>query len=97
VTKPGQPTLGLTARTMVTSPGHRDGVAIVSVAADGPAESAGLRPGDVITLVDGCPIQSEAQLAALLAALTPGMQLYLTYTRSGRAHTATVTLAASWS
>ena len=47
MTKPGQPTLGLSARTAVTSPGHRDGMAIVSVAADGPAESAGLRPGEI--------------------------------------------------
>ena len=37
------------------------------------------------------------QLAALLAALRPGMQLSVTYTRSGRTHTATVTLAAAWS
>ena len=97
MTKPGQPTLGLSARTAVTSPGHRDGVAIVSVAADGPAESAGLRPGDVITLVDGCPIQREAQLAALLAALEPGMQVYLSYTRSGATHAANATLVSSWS
>ena len=70
---------------------------IASVSDGGPADTAGLRRGDVITEVEGCPIRTEAQLAALLAALTPGMQLYLTYTQSGRARTATVTLAASWS
>jgi putative serine protease PepD len=97
VTKPGQATLGLSARTAVTSSGQRDGVAIVSVSAGGPAETAGLRPGDVITLVDGSPIQSEAQLAALLAALEPGLQVYLTYTRSGTTYAANVTLGSSWS
>ena len=69
---------------------------IAAVSAGGPADTAGLRQGDVITEVEGCPIRSNAQLAALLAALAPGMQLYLTYNRSGRSHTATVTLADSW-
>jgi S1-C subfamily serine protease len=96
VTRPALAALGLSARTEVTSSGHQDGAVIVSVSADGPAESAGLRPGDVITLADGSPIQSEAQLAALLAALEPGMQLYLFYTRSGGMHAANVTLGSSW-
>ena len=72
------------------------GVAIASVSAGGPADAAGLRPGDVITAVEGCPIGSDSQLAALLGALAPGLQLNLTYSRSGRTHTATATLAASW-
>ena len=97
VTQPGAATLGITARTALTSSGQGHGVTIASVSPDGPAETAGLRGGDVITEVEGCPIRSEAQLAALLAALAPGMQLYLTYTRSGAARTATVTLAGSWS
>jgi S1-C subfamily serine protease len=51
----------------------------------------------VITSVDGSQIQGEAQLAALLAALKPGMQVYLAYTRSGVTHSASVTLGAAWS
>jgi putative serine protease PepD len=97
VTEPGRATLGISPSTAAASSGQGNGVTIATVSAGGPADTAGLRGGDVITEVEGCPIRSEAQLAALLAALTPGMQLYLTYTRSGRAHTATVTLAASWS
>jgi putative serine protease PepD len=97
VTQPGRATLGISTRTAATSSGQGKGVTIVTATAGGPADTAGLRSGDVITEVEGCPIRSDAQLAALLAALTPGMQLYLTYTRSGRAHTATATLAASWS
>jgi len=96
VTKPGQATLGLSARTAATSAGHGDGATVESVSAGGPAASAGLRTGDVITSVDGSQIQSEAQLAALLAALNPGMQVYLTYTRSGFARIATVTLGSWW-
>jgi len=96
VSKPGWATLGLSARSAVAS-GHRGGATIAQVSAGGPAASAGLRAGDVITSVDGSEIQTEAQLAALLAGLTPGMQVYLAYTRSGVTHTATVTLGTSWS
>jgi putative serine protease PepD len=96
VTKPGRATLGVSPRAAAAS-GQADGVTIGTATAGGPAETAGLRRGDVITEVEGCPIRSEAQLAALLAALRPGMQLSVTYTRSGRTHTATVTLAAAWS
>ena len=96
VSGPGQATLGLSASSAAASSGHRAWATIVSVSADGPAASAGLRPGDVITSVDGSAIEGEAQLAALLAALKPGMQVYLAYTRSGVTHSATVTLGASW-
>jgi putative serine protease PepD len=93
---PGQATLGLAARTAVTSSGHPDGATVALVSAGGPAASAGLRAGDVITSVDGSEIQTAAQLTALLAALKPGMQIGLGYTRSGVTRTATVTLGASW-
>jgi putative serine protease PepD len=96
VTNPGRATLGISARTAAASSGQGNGVTIVATTAAGPADAAGLRRGDVITEVEGVPIRSEAQLAALLAALAPGMQLSVTYTRSGRTHTATVTLAGSW-
>jgi S1-C subfamily serine protease len=97
VTTPGQAALGLSARTAVTPSGHGDGVTIATVSAGGPAASAGLRAGDVITSVDGSQVRTEAQLAALLAALKPGMQVYLAYTRSGTAHSTSVTLGSSWS
>jgi len=97
VSEPGQATLGLSVASTVTSSPHRGGATIARVSAGGPAASAGLRAGDVITSVDGSEIQSEAQLAALLDALKPGMQVDLAYTRSGVTHTATVTLGTSWS
>jgi putative serine protease PepD len=97
VSKPGQATLGLAARSATASSRQRDGAMIAWVSAGGPAATAGLRTGDVITSVDGSEIQSEAQLAALLAALKPGMQVYLSYTRSGVTQTANVTLGVSWS
>ena len=72
VSQPGRATLGVSTRTAATSSGQGKGVTIVTATARGPADTAGLRSGDVITEVEGCPIRSEAQLAALLAALTPG-------------------------
>jgi S1-C subfamily serine protease len=97
VTQPGRAALGISARTEVTPSGRASGVAIASVSDGGPAASAGLRAGDVITSVDGSPTQRAAQLDALLASLKPGMQVNVSYTRSGLARTATVTLGSSWS
>jgi S1-C subfamily serine protease len=97
VTQPGRATLGISARTAVTASGQPSGVAIASLSDGGPADSAGLRAGDVITSVDGSETRSEAQLAALLASLQPGMQVNVTYTQSGFARTAKVTLGSSWS
>jgi S1-C subfamily serine protease len=96
VASPGRATIGISPRTAATPSGRENGVTIAAVSAGGPADAAGLRQGDVITAVEGCPIGSDKQLAALLAALAPGMQLSVTYIRSGHSHTATVTLADSW-
>ena len=49
VTRPGRATLGISARTAATSSGQREGVTVVTASAGGPADTAGLRPGDVIT------------------------------------------------
>ena len=97
VTQPGRAALGISAHTAVASSGRASGVAIASVSAGGPADAAGLRAGDVITSVDGTETETEPQLAALLAALKPGMQVDVTYTRSGFAKVAKVTLGSSWS
>ena len=59
----------------------------------GPAEKAGIRPGDVITTIDGQPATSNVQLQELTLTKKPGETVELGYTRDGRAATATVTLA----
>ena len=60
----------------------------------GPAEKAGIRPGDVITTIDGQSATSNVQLQELTLIKKPGETVELGYTRDGRAATATVTLAA---
>jgi len=59
-------------------------VAIAGVAADGPAARAGLRPGDLVTELEGQPVTSRAELNARLAERKPGDRIRLTTVRDNR-------------
>jgi len=48
------------------------GVIVTGVLNTGPAASAGIRPGDVITQVQGQPVRTVSELLTRIAALTPG-------------------------
>lgn len=48
---------------------------IVEVTEPGPAHTAGLRPQDVLLAIDGEPLQTADQLAAVLAAIPPQKQV----------------------
>ena len=48
------------------------GVIITGVLQNGPAAQAGIRPGDVITSVEGRAVNNVAQLLSAVAALKPG-------------------------
>lgn len=66
-----------------------DGVPVVSVTPGGPAASAGVKPGDVITAINGKPVKREgmpAQRALLdeVAKLSPGDDVSLAITREGK-------------
>ncbi|MFD4575559.1 trypsin-like peptidase domain-containing protein [Streptomyces sp. NPDC058417] len=50
----------------------------------GPADRAGIRPGDVITAVDGRPVRSGEELIVRIRAHRPGDRLELTVERDGR-------------
>jgi S1-C subfamily serine protease len=92
VTKSSRAALGITAHSAVTASGQPAGVVVVAVSPGGPADSAGLREGDVITKVNGQQTPTQGTLTAVLAGLKPGQQVKVTYLRSGASHTATVTL-----
>jgi len=49
-----------------------------------------LRPGDVITALDGKPVSSYAQLHDLVSRHRPGERVRVTFTRKGIEHTVTV-------
>ncbi|MGW8953832.1 trypsin-like peptidase domain-containing protein [Streptomyces sp. NPDC055709] len=71
----------------------KDGAA--SVTAGGPAAKAGVRPGDVITKVDGQRVHSGEELIVKIRAHRPGDRLELTITRNGKEQTKTLTLGSS--
>ncbi|GGY64124.1 hypothetical protein GCM10010363_52040 [Streptomyces omiyaensis] len=71
----------------------KDGTA--SVTPGGPAAKAGLRPGDVITKVDGQRVHNGEELIVKIRAHRPGDKLALTLTRDGRELTRTVTLGSA--
>jgi PDZ domain-containing protein len=65
-------------------------VVVKTVAADGPSAGA-LRPGDIITSVDGKEVTSAGRLTELIRARPAGSALTIGYTRAGTAATAQLT------
>ena len=57
------------------------GVVLTGVLQNGPAAQAGIRPGDVITAVNGKPVSNVSQLLTAVAALKPGTPAPLTVLR----------------
>ena len=53
------------------------GVIVVNILVKSPAFEAGVRPGDLITALNGEPVQSAQDLVSRLAALAPGAQVEL--------------------
>jgi S1-C subfamily serine protease len=68
------------------------GTLVVNVVEGGPAEEAGLQPGDVITGVDGVEIGPNADLTQLLYQHLPGDTIDLTIEREGEKIVISVTL-----
>ncbi|WP_037605797.1 S1C family serine protease [Streptacidiphilus rugosus] len=91
VTNSGRAALGITTRTVVTQ-GGSSGAGVVSVTPGGPAATAGLQAGDVITKLGDTPIDSAATLSAALASEKPGDKVPVTFVRDGASRTVTVTL-----
>ena len=67
------------------------GVIITGVLQSGPAAQAGIRPGDVITAVNGKPVTNVSQLLTAVAALKPGTAAPLSVLRGGDASEIPVT------
>jgi len=68
------------------------GFVVGQVAPGSPAASAGIQPGDVITAVDGRPLDSESALAENLNQHKPGDSVTLTVIRNGQQQSIQVTL-----
>jgi serine protease Do len=65
---------------------------IVDVFAGSPAESAGLKPGDRVTAVNGKPVQRYQQFLRRIALLAPGNTVKIDVTRGGRTFDFSATL-----
>jgi putative serine protease PepD len=70
------------------------GVRLAAVVADGPADLAGLRPGDVLTRFDGQVLAAPVDLIALVRKHPPGAVVTVAYRRGGAQSNAAVTLVA---
>ena len=68
------------------------GAIVSNVAEDGPAGPAGVQSGDIITAVDGDPIDDALDLSRTIAGKAPDTPVELTIWRDGAETTATVTL-----
>lgn len=72
VTNSGRASLGISAETVADAAGQPAGVGVVAVTKGGPADSAGIAPGDIIVSVAGQPTDSTAALQTVLANEKPG-------------------------
>lgn len=79
--------------TITDGSAKRAGAQVVKIDSGTPAAKAGLKPGDVITAVNGEPVDSATALVGQVRQLAAGDQAKLTVFRGGAKQTIDVTLA----
>ncbi len=85
--------LGVGIVTVVDRNGQPSGIGVGSVVPGGPAATAGINAGEVITAVNNTTVHSTADLSQVLAGLNPGEAVPVTVTDpNGASNTVTVTL-----
>ena len=72
--------------------GFKNGVLVQEVQPGGPADKAGLKPGDIITSIDGRGIKDGDDLVNEIASRRPGSSARLGFLRDGKQQDATVTI-----
>jgi putative serine protease PepD len=80
VTNSGRAALGVVATTALGPTGQRSGVLVRS--SSDPAKSAGIQAGDIITAVNGTATPGAADLAELLAGMSPGQKVTVDVTHA---------------
>ena len=68
------------------------GVRIAETAPGGPADRAGLRAGDIVTAVNGSPVEDSNAFRNRIASTGPGSEVTLTVVRNGRTEQRTARL-----
>jgi C-terminal processing protease CtpA/Prc len=72
--------------------GEGEGVLVLEVLDDSPAEDEGLKPGDVILKIDGEEIEDTDDLVEYISEQEPGDEVEITYKRKRRTRTVEVEL-----
>jgi putative serine protease PepD len=89
------PIIGISIDRNYTGSGAKIADTQGAIRAGGPAETAGLMVGDVITKFDGKAISNADELIVAIRARNVGDEVGLTYLRAGVSHEASVTLVAA--
>jgi putative serine protease PepD len=76
----------------LTTAGGQNGALIQEVAPNSPASKAGLRPGDLVTTIDGKAVENYSEMVASIRGHQPGDKVTLGITRGGNETTITATL-----
>ena len=84
--------LGEDEKKKVGIPLNAEGIYAQDVPTDGGAYAAGIRKGDIIKNVGGTEVTSGAELQEQVSKFKPGDKVPVTYVRSGKENTVTVTL-----
>jgi serine protease Do len=72
--------------------GFKNGVLVQEVQPGGPADKAGLKPGDIINTIDGRNIKDGDDLVNEIASRRPGSTIRLGFIRDGKPQDTTVTI-----
>jgi S1-C subfamily serine protease len=83
-------TIGATGSTALS--GLRAGAYLKQISPGGPADKAGLSPGDVVIAADGKVVQTFGQLVVIVQEHRPGDQISLTYYRKNTSTKVTTTV-----
>jgi serine protease DegQ len=81
--------IGVEPRDAVDSPGSL----IAGVLQGGPADKAGMKPGDVVVAVNDSPVRNMTELMQVVAGISPGSTAKFTIARSGKTAEVTVEVA----
>ncbi|MDR3505292.1 MAG: Do family serine endopeptidase [Acidocella sp.] len=70
----------------------KDGALVAAISPGSPAEKAGLKPGDVITSVNGQTVTSPGDLASDIANVDPNHKADIVYLRNGKQDTVSISV-----